>query len=29
MNLTFKTEQEDDGIWIAEVPELLAVPVEL
>jgi predicted RNase H-like HicB family nuclease len=29
MNLTFKTEQEDDGIWIAEVPELPTVPVEL
>jgi predicted RNase H-like HicB family nuclease len=25
MNLTFKTEQEDDGIWIAEVPELPGV----
>jgi predicted RNase H-like HicB family nuclease len=25
MNLTFETEQEDDGRWIAEVPELLGV----
>ena len=22
MNLTFETEQEDDGRWLAEVPEL-------
>jgi predicted RNase H-like HicB family nuclease len=25
MNLTFETEQEDDGRWIAEVPELPGV----
>jgi predicted RNase H-like HicB family nuclease len=25
MNLTFETELEDDGRWIAEVPELLGV----
>jgi predicted RNase H-like HicB family nuclease len=25
MNLTFETEQEDDGCWIAEVPELPGV----
>jgi predicted RNase H-like HicB family nuclease len=25
MNLTFETEQEDDGRWIAEVPELAGV----
>jgi predicted RNase H-like HicB family nuclease len=25
MNLTFETEQEDDGRWIAEVPELQGV----
>lgn len=25
MNLTFETDQEDDGRWIAEVPELPGV----
>lgn len=25
MNLTFETEQEDDGRWLAEVPELPGV----
>jgi len=25
MNLTFETEQEDDGRWLAEVPELAGV----
>ncbi len=25
MNLTFETELEDDGRWIAEVPELAGV----
>ncbi|MBC8036745.1 MAG: type II toxin-antitoxin system HicB family antitoxin [Rhizobiales bacterium] len=25
MNLTFQTEQEDDGRWLAEVPELAGV----
>ena len=25
MNLTIETEQEDDGRWIAEVPELAGV----
>ncbi len=25
MNLTFETEREDDGRWIAEVPELAGV----
>lgn len=25
MNITFETEQEDDGRWIAEVPELAGV----
>jgi predicted RNase H-like HicB family nuclease len=25
MNITFSTEQEDDGRWIAEVPELAGV----
>ncbi len=25
MDLTFETEQEDDGRWIAEVPQLLGV----
>ena len=25
MNLTLETEQEDDGRWIAEVPELAGV----
>jgi len=25
MNLTIETEQEDDGRWIAEVPELVGV----
>jgi predicted RNase H-like HicB family nuclease len=25
MNLNFETEQEDDGRWIAEVPELPGV----
>ena len=25
MNLTFETEQENDGRWIAEVPELPGV----
>ncbi len=25
MNLTFETEQEDDGHWLAEVPELAGV----
>jgi predicted RNase H-like HicB family nuclease len=25
MNLTIETEQEDDGRWIAEVPELTGV----
>ena len=25
MNLTFQTEQEDDGRWIAEIPELPGV----
>jgi predicted RNase H-like HicB family nuclease len=25
MNLTFETEQEDDGRWIAEVPEIPGV----
>jgi predicted RNase H-like HicB family nuclease len=25
MNLTFEVEQEDDGRWIAEVPELPGV----
>jgi predicted RNase H-like HicB family nuclease len=25
MNLTFESEQEDDGRWIAEVPELPSV----
>jgi predicted RNase H-like HicB family nuclease len=25
MNLTFETEHEDDGRWIAEVPELPGV----
>jgi predicted RNase H-like HicB family nuclease len=23
MNLTFETEQEDDGRWLAEVPEIV------
>jgi predicted RNase H-like HicB family nuclease len=27
MNLTIETEQEDDGRWIAEVPELAGVLV--
>lgn len=27
MNLTFETEQEHDGRWIAEVPELPGVLV--
>ena len=25
MNLTFETEQEEDGRWLAEVPELAGV----
>jgi predicted RNase H-like HicB family nuclease len=25
MNLTFQTEREDDGRWLAEVPELSGV----
>ena len=25
INLTFETEQEDDGRWLAEVPELAGV----
>ncbi|MDO8351932.1 MAG: type II toxin-antitoxin system HicB family antitoxin [Aestuariivirga sp.] len=25
MNLTFETEQEDDGRWLAEVPEIVGV----
>ena len=25
MNLTFETEQEDDGRWLAEVPEIAGV----
>ncbi len=25
MNLTFQTEREDDGRWLAEVPELAGV----
>ena len=25
MNLTIETEQEDDGRWVAEVPELAGV----
>lgn len=25
MHLTFETEQEDDGRWLAEVPELAGV----
>jgi predicted RNase H-like HicB family nuclease len=25
MNLTFETEQEEDGRWLAEVPEILGV----
>lgn len=25
MNITFETEQEDDGRWLAEVPELAGV----
>ena len=25
MNLTFETEQEDDGRWLAEVPEVAGV----
>ncbi len=25
MNLTFQTESEDDGRWLAEVPELAGV----
>ena len=25
MNITFETEQEDDGRWLAEVPELPGV----
>jgi predicted RNase H-like HicB family nuclease len=25
MNLTFETEQEEDGRWLAEVPELASV----
>ena len=25
MNITFETEQEEDGRWIAEVPELAGV----
>jgi predicted RNase H-like HicB family nuclease len=25
MNLTIETEQEDDGRWLAEVPELMGV----
>jgi predicted RNase H-like HicB family nuclease len=25
MNLTFETEQEEDGCWLAEVPELAGV----
>lgn len=25
MNLTFETEQEEDGRWLAEVPELVGV----
>ena len=25
MNLTFETEREDDGRWLAEVPELAGV----
>lgn len=25
MKLTLETEQEDDGLWIAEVPELAGV----
>ncbi len=25
MNLTFENEQEDDGRWLAEVPEIVGV----
>ena len=27
MNITFETEQEEDGRWIAEVPELASWPM--
>lgn len=27
MNITFETEQEEDGRWIAEVPEFASVLV--
>jgi len=25
MNLTFETEQDDDGRWLAEVPEIVGI----